>query len=222
MKALTTLLIFSILLNTTPSAAAPTEPELVVDSPQENVDALDAYGIYGAGSTEEAAIADAMAGLADNGLELPELRIYIHDSTTPCRDNLGLYGTGGDKKRIDICTFEKSILQHELVHAWEHHSVDDATRKAFQAHMGLDNWNDHGQPHYSRGIEEAAYLIVWGMNDSPISRMSSTHYADDLAGYELLTGNPSPRISHWDDEAAAPRTRLVVEPTADTVNVDFQ
>ena len=99
--------------------------------------------------------------------ELPALRIYVHDSTEPCRDNLGLYGTGGDKERIDICTFEESVLQHELVHAWEHHSVNDATRDAFQAHMGLDNWNNHDEPHYSRGIEEAAYLLVWGMEDGP-------------------------------------------------------
>ncbi len=215
MKALTTLLIFSILLNTTPSAAAPTEPELNVDVPEATVETLDAYGIYGADSAQEAEITAAMAVLADNGLTVPELRIYVHESNQGCRENQGLFGTGGDKHRVDICNFDESIIRHELVHAWEHHNMDDSTRQAFQDHIGLDNWNDHDQPHYSRGIEEAAYLIVWGMDDNPISRMSRNHYADDLTGYELLTGTASPRISHWNDEAgSAPSLRPLITPCA--------
>jgi len=132
MKALATLIIFSILLTTAPTSAATTQPEAEPqNTPEtaenETIETVDAYGIYDADTNQEADLAEAMATFASAGLPLPELRIYFHSSDDACRGNHGLYGKGGDKHRVDFCTSVASVIRHELAHAWEHHNMADST-----------------------------------------------------------------------------------------------
>ena len=228
MKALATLIIFSILLTTAPTSAATTQSGPAVQDTLEIVEdeaaeAPDAYGIYGADANQAADLAEAKDAFAAAGLPLPELRIYFHSTDDACRGNHGLYGKGGDKHRVDFCTSVASVIRHELAHAWEHHNMADSTRQTFMEQAELSNWNDHDSPHPSRAIEQVAYLIEWGLDSQPLQRISANQNAEDLDRFELLTGDPSPRISHWAAEAAAPRiTRPVVEGPADAVTVDFQ
>ena len=99
----------------------------------------------------------------------------------------------------------------------------DSTRESFMEQATLANWNDHDAPHPSRAIEQVAYLISWGLDSQPLQRITANQNKEDLDRFEQLTGIPSPRISHWADEAAAPRSiRPVVEGPADAVTVDFQ
>ena len=177
------------------------EPHFAPETDTSTTTVVDAYGIYGADATETEMIDDAMDTFADAGLALPERRIYVHDSLEPCRDNIGLWGKGGDKERIDLCMVESAVLLHELAHAWEHHAVSDATRDAFMERTDSGTWNDHDIDHHSRGIEKAAYLVAWSLEDQPIPRMSAGHYAEDLELYELLTGTTSPRVAHWNTES---------------------
>jgi len=228
MKALATLIIFSILLTTAPTSAATTQPEAdPQNTPEtaenETIETVDAYGIYDADTNQEADLAEAMATFASAGLPLPELRIYFHSSDDACRGNHGLYGKGGDKHRVDFCTSVASVIRHELAHPWAHHNMADSTRESFMEQATLANWNDHDAPHPSRAIEQVAYLISWGLDSQPLQRITANQNKEDLDRFEQLTGIPSPRISHWADEAAAPRSiRPVVEGPADAVTVDFQ
>ena len=226
MKALTTLIISSILLTTAPTSAAPAQPvPETQDTPEtvenDTVDTLDAYGTYGADATQAADLATAMDAFASAGMPLPELRIYFHSSDDACRGNHGLYGKGGDKHRVDFCTSVASVIRHELAHAWEHHNMAESTRETFMEQADLANWNDHDAPHPSRAIEQVAYLISWGLDSQPLQRITANQNSEDLDRFELLTGSQSPRIAHWDDEAASPRrTRPVVE--GSSTAVDFQ
>lgn len=166
---------------------------------------LDAYGIYGADSDEEAEIMAAMDMFSESKLALPPLRIYVHDGMDECGGNLGLFSRGGDMHRVDVCMPHVGLIRHELAHAWEYHNVDDSTRQAFMDRAGIDGWNDPEQPHPTRGVERAAFIIAWGSESQPIQMISGGHYAEDLARYELLIGSPSPRISHWGDTPSAAR-----------------
>ena len=169
MKALATLIIFSILLTTAPTSAAPAQPDPESQDTADTVEALDAYGIYGADTNQEADLADAKAAFASAGMPLPELRIYFHSSDDACRGNHGLYGKGGDKHRVDFCTSFASVIRHELAHAWEHHNMTESTRQTFMEQANLSNWNDHDAPHPSRAIEQVAYLVSWGLDSKPLS-----------------------------------------------------
>jgi hypothetical protein len=205
MPAFAILILSIFLLTETPFPEA--------DSAPEAVQTLDPYGIYGADEDERAEVEAGIEALTSAGLPLPDLRIYVHDTEEGCGGNLGLFRQGGDLHRVDICLVEQALIRHELAHAWEHHSMDEATRQEFMERTGLETWNDHDEAHHSRAIEEAAYLVVFGLESAPIQRISASHYSEDLALYELLTGSPSPRVSHWDDEQVHARLDHMADAT---------
>ncbi len=190
------------------SIEAASGSQLSEEGPAEQ--APDPYGTHGADRDEQIKINEAMAAFTDQGLILPELRIYVHDSDSGCDGHLGIYSNGGDKRRIDICHFDPSVIRHELAHAWEHHHMNDATRSAFMDQAEVVSWSDPETGHHARGIERAAYLIAWGLDSDPIQRHLDTHFAQDLAMFELLVGFASPRISHWDDPRPASQPRPII------------
>ena len=167
--------------NRTPPASAKTDP----------------FGIYGADEQTELMIEEANALFQAAGLSLPALRIYVHDNDEPCNGNQGLFSKTGDQHRVDICTHHINLIIHELAHAWEYHNVDETTRQKFMEQAQADGWNDHNVVHQARGVEIAADIIKWGLADGQLPQMSASHYAQQLAQYELLTGTQTPRIAHW-------------------------
>ena len=164
-----------------------------VTSPIGDEQQPDAPGIHGATAATELEIRAGLELFARAGLDLPELAIYVHDSTEACGGWLGLFDADGSGRRIDLCG---NVLLHELAHAWEHHHVTDATRQAFLEYANLEVWNDHDTPHPARGIEHAANVIAWGVSSQPLQAGELDLYAEHLYRYELLTGRPSPRIAH--------------------------
>lgn len=182
-------------------ASEPAAAPVVADAAEDD---LDPFGIYGADADEQAEVEQALATFEANGLPLPELRIYVHDSKAGCADALGRFRLHGDVHRVDICLVEQPLILHELAHAWEHHFVNDATREAFMVATGAPSWEDPNHAHKARGIEKTAYLVAWALEDAPLQRISSGLHMDDLANYELLTGSPSPRVAHWADEQPVP------------------
>jgi hypothetical protein len=156
-------------------------------------------GIYGADAAQEARINEAMELFAAAGLELPEITIHVHSSQDDCNGHQGLYSKPEGRHRIDLCVEHEIVIRHELAHAWENHHLDDATRHAYLDHVGKRVWNDTTVNHQVRAIEEAAWTIAWGVEEAPIQRMLRTHYAEQAAGYEILTGSTSHRVAHWDD-----------------------
>ncbi len=201
MKALTTLSVLSITITVTVLAMTQQSSAAERLNTAAPYTALDAHWIFGADADQEADINAAIGAFNQAGLLLPQLRIYVHGSNGECDENLGLYGGGGDTHRIDICMAHPSVIRHELAHAWEHHNMTDATRRAFLLRTGLEVWNDQESSAPVRGMEQAAYLIAWGLDSRPIQRLLHSSNAEDLDLYELLTGSQSPRIAHWDSES---------------------
>lgn len=158
-----------------------------------------AFGIHGASDEFESEIRRAMGAFEAAGLDLPELAIFVHDSTEPCGGNGGLYSQGGDQNRVDVCVQGFLLVLHELAHAWEYFNVDEPTRRTFMALERVEVWNDSEFDHASRGVERAADTISWGIQDGEISHMSGGYYSTQLDGYELLTGTPSPRMLVYRD-----------------------
>lgn len=62
--------------------------------------------------------------------------------------------------RGDGCTFftpaSRSLLVHELAHAWMAETLDEGVRTRFRNHVGLEVWNDHAVPWRERAVEHAA------------------------------------------------------------------
>jgi hypothetical protein len=156
------------------------------------------HEIHGATAEAAAEIHEVLDRFEETGLELPMLRIYVHDSSEECFENRGLFGRDGDLHRVDICMTHFVTIGHELAHAWERHVMEDATRKMYMDHLGIAEWNNHDNNAPARAMEQAADLIEWGIRPEPLQRISAGHYAEDIVLFEALTGKPTLRIAHWD------------------------
>lgn len=171
----------------------PTPPQ-VDTAPAVAVEAVDPPGIYGADEAFASLIEESMARFADAGLSLPPLRIYVHPAADACSGHTGEFMSDGEDDRIDLCgssTHNARVL-HELAHAWEHHSVSEATRRAFLDATGLV-WYDPDLPWRERGIEQLATTITWGLLDTPLTDAQMVEASDLMARFELLTGRRTPR-----------------------------
>lgn len=180
----------TILGATIPQGAAltPGPPTASASEPLE-----DAPVINGADPELTAVIEAAIERFNTAGLTLPALHVYVHPTRDGCRGAAGLFGRDESWDRIDLCTRVKWTILHELAHAWEHHTMSDATRRAFLDHTGLEAWHGYGDLDWEdRGIEAAAQAIAWGLLDTAIANPAA--FGQQLHQFELLTGISSPRL----------------------------
>ena len=164
--------------------------EIVAAKPTETVDPP---GIYGAEPDFAAVIQSAINRFDSVGLKLPELRIYYHSDPSGCPGASALFNLDGSGTRVDLCTRVTYTLLHELAHAWEYHTMSDATRQAYLDYTGLATWADPEIEWADRGIESAATTIAWGLLEIPITNPAA--FVDELHRFELLTGIASPRTN---------------------------
>ena len=155
------------------------------------IETADPPGIYGADPEFAAVIESAIDRFDGVGLTLPDLRIYYHSDPSGCPGACALFNLDGSGTRVDLCTQVTYTLLHELAHAWEHHTMSDATRQAYLEHTGLPTWADPDVDWDDRGIESAATTIAWGLLETPITNPAA--FVDELSRFELLTGIASPR-----------------------------
>ena len=107
------------------------------------------------------------------GLELPPTEVHFHDDTDGCRGFLG-YAQGG---RVDLCVRlemeagPQRLVLHELAHAWEGVTLDDACRDRFLGLRGLDAWAGDDAEWKRRGIEQLAEIMAWGLADGAMAPM---------------------------------------------------
>jgi hypothetical protein len=153
---------------------------------------VDPPEIYGADPEFTAVIESALDRFNSVGLTLPALRIYYHSDPSGCLDAIGRFNQDGSGSRVDLCTQVTYTLLHELAHAWEYHTMSDATRQAYLNHAGLTSWADPDVDWEDRGIERAAWTVAWGLLETPITNPAA--FPDELRSFELLTGIASPRI----------------------------
>lgn len=140
---------------------------------------------------------EALARFRSAGMLLPDLEIEFHDSSGPCRGHLGLFQPGTAQWRIEMCTTLDFVYEHELAHAWERANLDDATRRRFMEHRGLEVWNDRTRKWADRGTERAAFAIQQGLAGLPLPSALSAETHARLAEFSILTGRPAPRLLRW-------------------------
>ena len=128
------------------------------------------------------------------GLDLPPLRIYVHDSAERCQGHLGTYGQYGQRDRIDLCTESRFYVLHELAHAWEQHALPNEVRATFLIWTARPFWHTRELPWLDSGAELAANVIAWGLMEEPLSDAQAAASAEQLDRFALLTGVHSPRI----------------------------
>ena len=156
---------------------------------------VDPRGIYGSDAELTEIIEYAIERFDEVGLDLPELRIYVHPAKDGCGGATCRYGQHGELDRIDLCSQAKFpyTMLHELAHAWEKHNVPDEVRQDFLAETGLV-WYNAQVPWKERGIEAAAEAIAWGLYEKPLTAEQAAGHAERLRHFELLTGIQSPRV----------------------------
>lgn len=128
----------------------------------------------------------ALGRLDRLGGEMPPIDIHMHTSKDECDGNSGYYVPR--EQTIHVCG-DRTILLHELGHAWEDANVDDATRSMLLELRGLDAWSHDDWDR--NGSEHAAEIIAWGLveNDSwRPSTIPNNTYDELEAVFELLTG----------------------------------
>ena len=82
------------------------------------------------------------------------------------------------------------LMLHELSHAWLVDNVDDSTRGAFLAAVGLETWNDKQERWANRGVEWAAETVTWGLKGIDSIPLNLGGPSCDLIaeGFRILTG----------------------------------
>jgi hypothetical protein len=150
--------------------------------------------IFGADAEHARQISWAFARFEAAGLhDLPPLEVHLHASRDECKGWLGSYRAG----RIQLCTMDssdpyaKKFALHEMAHAWTEANVDLAIETRFMRLRGVDAWNDPNLEWKSRGIEQAAEIIAWGIGEGEIQPLlpEPAETQELIDAYVLLTGN---------------------------------
>ncbi len=164
--------------------------------------------LYNSTDELEALIDWAMRRFEQASLEIPDVHsIRFSEFSEPCHDVNGRVEFGNDAAEILLCLCEhdlsgdgisyhseldcKHIVLHELAHVWMRQQLDDATREAFLASVGLETWVDGDIiPWQRQGREVAAETIAWGLLDEPMTmyKIGAPEAETLTAGFALLTG----------------------------------
>ena len=137
---------------------------------------------------------------ADEGLDLPEIRLVVQDSLQECNGRVGRYDERNNE--LWLCRIDLDTVLHELAHAWIDHNLGAPGRAEFVALRGLPEWNDRTQPWAERGSEQAAEIIMWAVSDRErtvrwvedgiearrLLSIDNSSPEDLFAGYELMVG----------------------------------
>jgi hypothetical protein len=135
----------------------------------------------------------ALGRFEDAGLELPDLVVRVGDGI--CGGAMGRFVEAEPTWEVLICTDIDAVWEHELAHAWERHTLDEATRNAFMAAFGYDTWRGAAVPWRERAAEGVAFLVQQGLAGLPITSPPSPSAVERMDGYRLLTGRVPPT---WD------------------------
>ena len=101
--------------------------------------------------------------------------------------------------RIDICVGgemkRKRILLHELAHAWLSVHLGPDEGDAFVTRLGLQGWSGRHIEREFQGIEHAAEIMAWGLDERCVpSTWLASNYHDAERGdeFERLTHQAPP------------------------------
>lgn len=136
----------------------------------------------------------ALSRFEARGLDLPPMTVTFQRARSSCSGFQGLWTSGEADMRVDICVGgeakRKRILLHELAHAWLADHLGPDERDAFVARRGLQGWSGISIEREYQGIEHAAEIIVWGLDEQCVpSTWLASNYHDAERGdeFERLT-----------------------------------
>jgi hypothetical protein len=147
-------------------------------------------------STGQAAAVRRVVGLFEQAnLQLPPLVVRSGQDGDECGQHLGLHRQHESWSEIVLCKsgssgLERSVIVHELAHAWAAFELSDTNKAAFQQVRGWEHWRDYENAAWrDNGTEQAAEVIAWGVYDLVASIAIDHGGCADLAeSYRALTG----------------------------------
>jgi len=157
------------------------------------------HTVHGANAQALNRIENALTTFQNAGLDLPQLTITVYPNLDGCNGLAGTYipnTTQGDQVNLCSRAHPDFTILHELAHAWEAHNINNTTRNTFLKLQNLNTWFGSDVDWNERGGEQAAETIAKGLLNRPYPNIHLD--AIDLleTGYQLLTGNHSPRYNN--------------------------
>jgi hypothetical protein len=147
-------------------------------------------------SADQAAAVRRVVGLFEQAnLKLPPLLVRSGQDGDECGQHLGLQRQHESWSEIVLCKsgsfgLERSVIVHELAHAWAAFELSDTNKAAFQQVRGWEYWRDYENAAWrDNGTEQAAEVIAWGVYDL-VATIAIDHggCADLAESYRALTG----------------------------------
>jgi hypothetical protein len=147
-------------------------------------------------SADQAASVRRVVGLFElANLRLPPLLVRSGQDGDECGQHLGFQRQHDTWSEIVLCKsgsagFERSLIVHELAHAWAAFELSDTAKAAFQQLRGWEHWHDYENAAWrDNGTEQAAEVISWGIYDLVATIAIDHDGCTDLAdSYRALTG----------------------------------
>lgn len=127
------------------------------------------------------------------GLELPDLRVHIHDGKAGCGGYQGYFHPEGEVGVIDLCYPGEFLALHELGHAWERFNLDEGRRAQFERLTRSTTWRSTSVVWHDRGAERAANVLAHGLLSTPLE--TARYHAREFELFEALTGHVTPRLA---------------------------
>jgi hypothetical protein len=128
------------------------------------------------------------------GLDLPDMRVNFRRGRDECDDMVGLWTFSSLGHRIEICVGgqrrRQLVLIHEMSHAWVAEHLTEEDRDVFLSRRELDTWSDDDTEWNNRGIEQAAIIVAWGVDETcePQRHLPDDGTATLTDDYVWLTG----------------------------------
>ena len=137
----------------------------------------------------------ALAEMAAAGFELPPVTIHLHTDKAGCNQLNGYFVQIEGENIVHSCGNRWTLI-HELTHAWDTDTLDNATRNELIEHQGLYSW--HHETWNQAGGEHLASIVAWAIDGARPSRIG--YYDDDhlAEAYEIATGMPVPEDNDAD------------------------
>lgn len=139
----------------------------------------------------------AISRYSDVDLELPPLRIVVHDDAAGCQGNRGRFTRTEERGTVDICSrhanprveirWRLRAAVHELAHAFTSATFVEEDVNEFVTRNELESWLSRKSLWEEQGAEVAAESVVWGLGIEPDIRMNPS--CDVLLdNYRTVTG----------------------------------
>lgn len=146
----------------TPEPAPPVEPATPLPTAALTQSTLDLDG----NESERVMVGQVVSRYQEAGLAMPPVTVTFHSGRQACAGHTGMVGHATDRSIIDLCVSvlsdeeTRSVVAHELAHAWLFHNINEGDRFAFLEVHKLKSWHSPDLRWFEQGTEWAAETIA--------------------------------------------------------------